>query len=275
MNTQSIALGMVRPSVSAKQALNAAAKFWFSVTLAGQAIFSYYIIALYYTAIFTADTERFNTVMPGGIINGDLAGNIAVISHLLMAAIITFGGTMQLIPWLRAKAGSFHKWNGRLYVLTALLMSLTGTFMVLTRGAIGDAFADASILINGFIIIVCAVLAITYARKRKFAIHRRWALRLFVAVSGVWFFRIGLMLWLVVHGEPVGFDPKTFTGPFLVFLQTAVYILPVAVMEVYLRVQDKGTSAMRFSVAAGIFILSGGMALGIFGATMGMWLPRI
>lgn len=275
MNTQSLAIGWTIPSASAEKTLNAAAKFWFSITLAGQVIFSYYIIAFYYTAIFTGDTERFNSIMPDGLISGDLWGNIAVTSHVFMAAIITFGGTMQLIPWLREKAGSFHRWNGRLYVSTALLMSLSGTFMVITRGAIGDTFASVSILINGFIIMLCAVLAFKYALERKFAIHRRWALRLFVSVSAAWFFRIGLMFWLVVHGEPVGFDPKTFTGPFLTALQIAVYFLPLAIMEIYLTTQDKGTASTRFSVAIGIFILSGAMALGIFGATMGMWLPRI
>lgn len=275
MNTQTnSASGFIKPAI-AKKALDLSAKTWFGVTLLGQAIFSIYIIAVYYTATFTANTEKFNIVMPHGYIQDDLWGNIAVIAHVLMAAVITFGGTMQLIPWLRTKFSSFHRWNGRLYIITAFLMSLSGTFMVLTRGTIGDNFAAISILINGLIIMVCAALAFKHARNKKFTDHRRWALRLFVAVSGVWFFRIGLMLWLVINGKPVGFDPATFTGPFLTSLQFIVYILPVTLMEIYLRASATGSPAMRFNVAMGLFILTALMALGIFGATMGMWLPRI
>ena len=37
-------------------------------------------------------------------------------------------------------------------------------------------------------------------------------------MNGVWFFWLGLLLWLMIHQQPVGFDPKTFTGPFLTFL---------------------------------------------------------
>lgn len=265
-----------RDSGKAKKLLGHAAKTWFGVTLLGQGIFSFYIVALYYTATFTGDLGKFNTVMPFGYIQGDLWGNIAVITHVLMAAIITFGGTMQLLPWLRAKMPSFHRWNGRLYILVAFLMSLSGTYMVLTRGTIGDSFASISISINGVIIMVCAALAFHYARTKKFAIHRRWALRLFVAVSGVWFFRIGLMLWLQLNGgKPVGIDFASFTGPFLTALQTTVYILPLALMEIYLRTTDKGTATQRLLVAASVFALSALMAVGIFGATMGMWLPRI
>jgi hypothetical protein len=74
-----------------------------------------------------------------------------------------------------------------------------------------------------------------------------------MVVNGVWFFRVGLMLWLVLNNGPVGFDPKTFRGPFLDFWSFADYLLPLAVLEVYLRTQDRAGTLGKFAVAAGLF----------------------
>ena len=268
--------GLATPAF-ARKAINGSAKFWFATALLGQVIFSIYIVAFYYTATAMGDIGRFNKVMPAGYIEGDLLGNLAVVAHVLFAAIITFGGLLQLLPTLRNKLPAFHRWNGRLYILTALIMSLSGAIMIITRSdkVVGDLYAHTTLMINGAIIIVCALMAFKWAREKKFAKHRIWALRLFVAVSGVWFFRVGLMLWLVIHGKPVGFDPASFTGPFLTALFTLVYVLPLFFLEIYLRAQAKGSVKQRLFTASGIILLSCAMLVGIFGATMGMWLPRI
>ena len=52
-------------------------------------------------------------------------------------------------------------------------------------------------------------------RMQLLDVHRRWAIRLFLAVSGVWFFRVGLMFWIGANQGAVGFDPASFTGPAL------------------------------------------------------------
>jgi len=38
----------------------------------------------------------------------------------------------------------------------------------------------------------------------------------------------------VIKG-PVGFEPNTFTGPFLNFFSLADYLLPLAILEIYLQ----------------------------------------
>ena len=260
-----------------RKVLNGSAKFWFSTVLVGQAIFSYYIVMLYYKATFNQDLERFNQVMPGGYIEGDFWGNIAVIAHVLFAAIITVGGLMQLIPIIRSKWPAIHRWNGRLYVVTAMILSISGMFMVITRyeKIVGGLIGHISIMINGIIIVLCAVKAFSYARKRKIAQHRIWALRLFLAASGVWMFRVGLMAWLSIHGKPVGFDPVSFSGPFLSTLYILVYVFPLFILEVYLRSQRSRSAAKKLLTASMVIMISFIIMLGVFAATMGMWLPRI
>ncbi|MCI0723258.1 MAG: hypothetical protein L0338_30495 [Acidobacteria bacterium] len=45
--------------------------------------------------------------------------------------------------------------------------------------------------------------------------------------------------------------------------------------EIYLRTQDRAGPLGRFPMAGGLLVLTAAMGVGIFMATMFMWLPRI
>lgn len=158
-----------------------------------------------------------------------------------------------------------------------MVVSAAGLIMVWNKGEAGDTIQDISISIQAVYIILFGWLAIRYARVRQFARHRVWALRLFMVVNGVWFFRVGLMFWLVVNGGPVGFDPETFTGPFLTALALFTYAIPLSllVLELYLLAQRKQNKALSVFTSALIFLCTVIMGIGIFGATMGLWLPKM
>lgn len=255
--------------------LNAAARLWFLVAVAGQWMFVYYIVGFYYRSAVQGNVEKWGTVLPDGIITGDVMGNIALAAHVFMAAVITFGGALQLVPQIRARALPFHRWNGRVFVLTAFIMSLSGLYMVWTRGTVGGLFGHVIISINAGLIMICAVMAFRYALARNITTHRRWALRLYVLVSGVWFFRVGISLWIYLNGGPRGFDPITFQGPFLIFLYLAVYLLPLGIIELYLRTQDSAGARGRYAMAGVLGVVTLGMAVGIVMTTLNMWLPRV
>jgi len=262
-------------SATAKSALNNAGRFWFLVAAIGQLLFFAYIVVFYGGSTVRGDFDAWRKVLPRGMIAGDTTGNFLLATHLLMAAIITFGGLLQLLPAVRARVPLLHRWNGRLYMVIAVTISLGSLYLVWVRGTVGDTSQHLGSTLNAFLILLCAALAWRFAKARDFASHRRWALRLFLVVSGVWFFRVGLMLWLLIHQAPVGFDPKAFTGPFLTFLAFAQTLVPLAVLELYLRTQQRASTALRFALAVGISLLTVATAGGIFGAAMMMWLPRI
>jgi len=260
---------------SGASALRRAAAFWYAVAVCGQFIFLSYVATVYGGAVLRHDLSGWNQVMQGGYIAGDTRGNLAIGAHLLLAVLVMFGGALQLIPAIRARAPAFHRWNGRVYLASAAVASVTGLYMVWFRGAVGDVTQHIGVSVNGILIIAFAGMALRTAIARDFGAHRRWALRLFLAVSGVWFFRIMLMFWLAVHGRPVGFDPKTFEGIFLSVLSFAQYLLPLAVLELYLRCGERGAPAARYAMAAVLLVLALATAAGIAVAAMGMWLPRM
>lgn len=260
----------------ADKALRAAARLWFLVAVIGQLFFVLYILSFYGGSAAQGDFAAWNKVLAGGHIPGDTLGNVALAIHLFVAAIITIGGPLQLSPQIRDRAPSFHRWNGRVYLLTAFTAGITGLYMVWIRGGtVGDVVQHLGVSLNAILIMFFAAMAVRYAMARDLRAHRRWALRLFLVVSGVWFFRVGLFFWLILNQGPAGFDPKTFQGPFLSFLSFAQYLVPLAVLEIYLRTKDGAHTSGRIAMAASLFVLTVAMGIGIFGATMGMWLPRI
>ncbi|GGD00700.1 DUF2306 domain-containing protein [Undibacterium terreum] len=263
------------PPEWAKTALASAVKFWFLCTFAGQLVFAAYIAALYGRSALRGDFNGWNAVMTHGHILGDSVGNVAIGVHLLLALVVMMSGALQLVPGVRHNAPAFHRWNGRLYLAGAVMGGLTGLYMVWFRGAVGDLVQHLGTSLNALLILLFAGMALRRALRRDFASHSRWALRLFLAVGGVWFFRIGLMFWLAIHGGPAGFNPDTFTGPFLSFLAYAQYLLPLAVLELYLRCRTSGGVMAHIAMAAVLTGVTLAMSLGIAVATVGMWLPRM
>ncbi|WP_198043920.1 DUF2306 domain-containing protein [Janthinobacterium sp. 1_2014MBL_MicDiv] len=256
-------------------ALSASAVFWFLATVIGQLVFAAYIVALYGGHAARGHFQGWNTVMTHGHVPGDGIGNLATGVHLLLAAVIMLGGALQLVPQVRRRAPRLHRWNGRIYLAGAVLAAVSGLYMLWWRGAVGDMVQHLGISLNAVLVLLFAGLALKNAVRRDIAAHRRWALRLFLAVSGVWFFRVGLMFWLAVNGGPAGFDPATFTGPALGILAFAQYLLPLAVLEAYLRCRDGGGPMLRLGMAAVLALLTVAMGAGIAVAAIGMWLPRM
>ena len=250
----------IRPS----RPLATAAGLWFFVAATGLAIFASYIGISYGRAALGGPPGEARWVA------GDWLGNSLLSMHLLFALLLTAIGVAQLVPALRRRAPVVHRTLGRVFMVGALLGSLSGFYLVWVRGTVGGLTMHLGISLNGVLIIAFAWLAWQHARARRFTEHRRWALRLFMVVNGVWFFRVGLMLWLLVWKSPVGFDPQTFTGPFVNALSFAQFLLPLAVLELYLRARGRG-----MVLVVTLVLLSLATAAGVFGATMGMWLPKL
>ena len=260
----------------AATALGITAKACFGVMSTGLLLFAIYLIGFYGRAAFAGHPEAWNAVLTPGYVPGDTTGNLVLASHLACGLAVNLAGVLQVLPWVRNRWPRFHRWNGRAFALCAAIASLGGLTMTWTRSSgIGDVSQNVAISINALLILTFTGLAWQRARMRRFDAHRRWALRLFLVVNGGWFFRIGLMLWLVVNQGPVGFDPKTFTGPFLTALAFAQYLLPLALLQLYLRAQASRTAGPRLAMAGVLGMTTLAMLGGIAAATAILWLPHL
>jgi len=148
------------------------------------------------------------------------------------------------------------------------MASLAALYLLWIRNAnTGSVVQALGITLDAVLIMFCAAMTLRHALAREFGVHRRWAIRLFLVVSGSWFFRVGLFFWIILNHGPVGFDPKTFQGPFLYFLSFAESLLPLAVFELYLRAQAGAGAAGKFAMAAGLVLMSVATGIGIIGVT--------
>jgi uncharacterized membrane protein len=257
----------------ADTALKAAARFWFVVTVVGQLIFAFTVASFYALTALRGDFHKWN--FTNGYVPGFSMGNTAVVLHVASAVIIMLAGAAQLVPQIRGRFPVFHRWNGRIYMLTAVTLSVAGLYMTWFRGSAGDLSVHLGSTLNAVLIWLCGAMALRYALARDFKTHRRWALRFFLVVSASWFFRIGFFLSLLVFKGPFGFDPVTFRGPFLTFMTFAQYLIPLAVLEIYLRTQDRPGALRRMATAGMLFVMTLVMVAGLFAVAMAQWVPQV
>ncbi len=252
-----------------KRVLNWAATSWYCSAVIGLSAFLIYLVMHYGGRAVGMS----NQPTESSFVAGDTIGNAFLIVHIGLALLVVGGGLLQLLPALRLRYPAFHRYNGRVFVCSALICSLAGQYLIFTREIPGDLIMDLGTSASGVLVWVFSFLAVTAARRGAIVQHRQWALRLFMVANAVWFFRIGLMFWLVVNQGPVGIDMETFTGPAITFIAYAQFLLPLAVLELYFWAQRSRTGLVKYMVASLIFVASFTTLAGVGAASMMMWFP--
>lgn len=260
----------------AARALTAAAALWVGATAAGLVVFAAYIAALYGWGLISGDLNRWNAVLPEGhgYVPGDLGGDIALGAHVLAATAVALCGAIQLVPVVRRRAPGLHRWSGRIFLGLGMGAALSGALIALTRGPVAGPYMAVGNLVDASLVLMFAGLAWRAARRRDFALHRRWALRAFIVILGVWFYRLMMMLWFAANGGPVG-HTDAFDGPWDVFLAFGHFLVPLALMEVYLAAKARSGAAGRLATAAIVGLAALATVGGTVLAALGMWLPRL
>jgi hypothetical protein len=274
MSSVVLSPGRFEAGASSSNALRFAERFWFVASVIGQWIFLYYIVRVYGPSSMTGDFARWsrNTFLIKGYVRGDTAGNLSFAAHALLAGVTSFGGALQLVPRIRQRAMAFHRWNGRVFLVTTLAVSVTGIYMVWVRGAKFGNIMGSAVTLNGLLIIWFAIVAWREALARNVAAHRVAALRLYLVANGQWFVRVGVFAFIAIRGA-FGIT-KGGMGPFILFWSFGCYAVPLLVLELWMRAWKAGSRA-RFAMAGALFALTLLMCVGIFGVTMYAWRPVI
>jgi uncharacterized membrane protein len=252
--------------------LNAAIRSWFVVAFLGQLIFAFALASFYGLTAARGDFHRWQ--ITGGWKPGDSAGNLSIAVHLATAVIVMVSGCLQFIPRLRMRHPRFHRWNGRLYMTAGVVLSIAGVYMTWFRSHVGDLPQHLGSTLDAVLIWLFAAISLRYAIRREIAAHRRWALRFFVVLSASYFIRLMFFLVLAVAGGPIGIDPTTFTGWLPTTLTFTQYLLPLAVLELYLHAQRSSGAARRFVAAGVLFVMTLATAVGIFVVAAADWVPQ-
>lgn len=258
-----------------KRALYWAGALWFTIAAIGQVAFIGFILAFYGVRTATGNFAGWNDKpLIDGYVKDDNLGNAVFAAHVLLASVVTLCGLMQMIPALRRRWPRLHRWTGRTFLVIALFMALSGIWLAVVRGTYLSAISAVAILINGALILVFAGLAWRHAIKRRFEAHRRWAMRTFMVVSGVWFLRVGLMGWIVVNRGPVGMN-DTMSGPTDIVMTFGSYLIPLAILELYVTAQRSDNGLLKGAAATVLTLSAAFTAAGVFGTIAFMWGPYL
>ncbi len=175
-----------------------------------------------------------NTFLRMSYVRGDTAGSVAFASHVLLAAAIAFGGAIQLIPRVRKRAVSVHRWIGRVFFVTALGFSASGLYMEWIRG-------DRESMLSGFAISLNAVFIILFC----------------------------VLAWPCLDDAESSRDPRRrgeARRHVRRLLEFRLLAGAARRSELYLRAKESHRSAGQFTVAGVLFFMTLIMAAGIAGA---------
>ncbi len=261
---------------AADTALKYSAQFWFLVAAVGQLLFVYYVFAFYYEPTLHGNFAAWakNERLPHGYVRGDTVGNLMFAGHVLLAAVMTVGGLMQLIPQIRARYPALHRWTGRVFLITAMALALGGLYMVWPGGRHSNVITAISVSFNAVLIITFAVVTWRYAVAKNFVLHRRWALRMFMVASGVWFIRVGYMAWILINQGPVGIKDGG-GGWFDIACAFGSYLIPLAMLELYLRAREGESRNTKIGASIAIVIAALFTGVGAGGAYIAFWRPLL
>lgn len=244
---------------------------WFVITAVGQLAFIAFIVTFYGARILKANYASWNDKgVITGYVPGDSTGNIMFGLHVLVAAVVTLSGLLQLIPKIRTSFPAFHRWTGRVFISLSCFLAIGGLWMVWGRGSYLSIPSAIGVSTNAILILACSFFTIKYARARRFALHQNWALRTFMVVSGVWFFRVGLMGWVLLNQSPRWMN-DTLSGPTDIVLAFGSYLIPLLGLELYLRGKRGTSKQVKVIAVLTIACLTTYMVIGIVGAIFLMW----
>lgn len=171
------------------RALSAAAALWFVGATIGQRASVVFILAFVGTRTLSGDFLALNDKphIDGSVLGGTM-GNVQLLLHVSIAAVVTFAGVLQLLPAIRRRWPALHRWNGRVFMLTALIATLSGLYLTWIRSSQLNLESAISTTLNGVLILVFVALAWRNALRHDFATQRRHALRAYLLVNGVRFY---------------------------------------------------------------------------------------
>ncbi|HEY1807758.1 MAG TPA: DUF2306 domain-containing protein [Acidobacteriaceae bacterium] len=236
--------------------------------------FGLYIVGFYLGALHAGDPARWNDNLTGLYNSRHPAALMAIAAHMAAGAVILVLGPVQLIDAVRQRWPAWHRWIGRLYVLTGFVAGVGGLGFIVIQGTIGGTVMNLGFGLYGALMVLAAVETYRQARARRFEKHRIWALRLFALAIGSWLYRMDYGFWLLaMHG--LG-HLETFRGPFDRVMAFAFYLPNLAVVELWVR--GGRLPGGRFSRAAAAALMNAAtliVAIGTYYFLRYYWGPGI
>lgn len=237
-------------------------------------LFGLYILAFYASALYTGNLERWNNILHGLYEKGLITATSGIGLHFATGAVILLLGSIQLIETIRVRYPEFHRWVGRVYLLSSLLTAAGGLIFIMVKGTIGGLVMDTGFSLYGILMLISGAATYRYAVTGRITKHREWALRLYALTIGSWLYRMDYGFWLqLTHG--LG-HAHNFEGPFDRLMSFFFFSPNLLVAEVFIRSRRFNISPL-LSILCTLLLLfmTAFLLLGTYYFTKLYWGPAI
>jgi uncharacterized membrane protein len=139
---------------------------------------------------------------------GDLhyVNHVPMISlHIVPGFIFLVLGPLQFISAIRACWPKFHRWSGRLFVVSGLVTAVTAILINMVFPPVGGLFKSIAVIVFSCAQIITLLVALRAILRRDIATHRAWMMRAFAIGLSVSTMRIFFIPAYFLYGIPNDF----------------------------------------------------------------------
>jgi hypothetical protein len=237
-------------------------------------LFGLYILAFYVSSLSAGNLERWNNILHGLYQKGFVTATAGVGLHFITGGVILILGSIQLIEAIRVRYPVFHRWIGRIYVLSSLLTAVGGLIFIIAKGTIGGPVMNIGFSLYGLLMLMAAIETYRHAVAGRIDKHRAWALRLYALAIGSWLYRMDYGFWLQLT-DGLG-HLHNFEGPFDRVMSFFFYIPNLLVAEIFIRSRNfKIFPLLNLVFTILLLLMTAFLLLGTYYFTKLYWGPAI
>lgn len=136
---------------------------------------------------------------------------ILTLIHVVPGLLFMLLGPWQFSAAIRARHLRWHRWSGRIFVISGFILGVSALVMSLAMPAIGGVNQAAATVIFGAFFLFALGRAFWMIRRREIALHREWMIRAFAVGLAVAAIRpiIGMFF---ATSRLTGLTPREFFG---------------------------------------------------------------
>jgi uncharacterized membrane protein len=109
---------------------------------------------------------------------------VLTLIHILPGGLFLALAPLQFVPGIRERHLQFHRWMGRVLVVSGLIIGITALVMSYKMN-IGGLNETAATTLFGILFLICLIKAYRHIRRKEVARHREWMIRAYGVGLGV------------------------------------------------------------------------------------------
>jgi uncharacterized membrane protein len=163
--------------------------------------------------------------------------------HIVPGGLLLILAPLQFSARIRTRHIRFHRWTGRILLITVGAASLSAFFLGFLQ-PFGGATESLATVVFGGIFLFAGTRAFICIRRHDVAHHREWMIRMFSIALGVSIIRIvePVLVFVTRIGPQEWFGPSLWIG----------WLIALAVAEIWIRHTRNRFVPFRNSVSPGI-----------------------